>query len=232
MPYPLQRRPVGAPPNTLKKKSSITAGETTNYDEQPWATAHLHQSNRSSAARETTAPEDHTNDNTFVRPESEPTNDNDNTMSFEDADAITPLPSRQVYIDPIAGHSNVTIPAPPRRRHTYSECFDLDDIAPGSQIRSPSGHLLSAEQAAARPDRPIGIKERQEAIRRKVAEQREKGLGNQVTVVGDAERKERREQEKRELKERREREKREKQERLRKKVKGVFECRCIKGDEE
>lgn len=48
----------------------------------------------------------------------------------------------------------------------------------------------------------MGIKERQEAIRRKVAEQREKGFGNEVTIVGDAEGKGRREREAREKRER------------------------------
>lgn len=123
--------------------------------------------------------------------------------AVEDPDAITPLPRRrEVYIDPIAGHSNVTIPARPPRKHTFSELIDLDDLAPGAQVRSPSGQLLSAEELASRPDRPMGIKERQEAIRRKVAEQREKGFGNEVTIVGDAEGKERREREAREKRER------------------------------
>jgi hypothetical protein len=118
-------------------------------------------------------------------------------------DAITPLlPGREVYIDPVAGHSNVTIPARPPRKHTYSELIDLDDLAPGAQVRSPSGQLLSAEELAGRPDRPMGIKERQEAIRRKVAEQREKGFGNEVTIVGDAKGKEMREREEREKNER------------------------------
>lgn len=116
------------------------------------------------------------------------------TVSVEDTDDITPLP-RVVYIDPVAGHSDVTIPARPARKHTYSECFDLDDLAPGTQVRSPSGQLLDAEQLASRVDRPMGIKERQEAIRRKVAEQREKGFGNEVTIVGDAKGKEQRERE-------------------------------------
>ena len=133
--------------------------------------------------------------------ESEQPDNHDATAATEDIDAISPLPRREVYIDSIAGHSNVTIPARPPRKHTYSECFDLADLAPGTQIRSPSGQLLSAEELATREDRPMGIKERQEAIRRKVAEQREKGLGNEVTIVGDAKGKEQRERGQREKQE-------------------------------
>jgi len=130
--------------------------------------------------------------------DNEQTHNHKATMVAEDTDAVTPLPHREVYIDPIAGHSNVTIPARPPRKHTISELFDLDDLEPGTQVRSPSGQLLSAEQVAGRADRPMGMKERQEAIRRKVAEQREKGFGNEVTVVGDAKGKEQREKQQRE----------------------------------
>lgn len=115
------------------------------------------------------------------------------TDAAEAVDAITPLPDREVYIDPIAGHSNVTLPARPRRTHTLSELFDPSELPAGSTVRSPSGNLLSAEQAATREDRPMGIRERQEAIRRRVAEQRAQGFGNETTVVGDVRGKERRE---------------------------------------
>lgn len=157
--------------------------------------------------------------------ESEHSHNRESVMATEDTDAISPLPhrDREVYIDPIAGHSNVTIPARPPRKHTYSECFDLDDLAPGTQIRSPSGQLLSAEELATRADRPMGIKERQEAIRRKVAEQREKGLGNEVTIVGDAKGKEQRDKERRE-KQQRQMEKKSKRERLKAKA-----AECLAG---
>ena len=151
----------------------------------------------------------------------------------EATDLITPLPSSTTRhstsihqlsytTSPATGHSNVSLPARPPRKHTYSECFDLGDFAPGgtnqsqirspsgsllAEIRSPSGNFLSAEQAAARADRPSGIRERQAAIRRKVREARERdrlgdeeraremeerervrveelGLGNCVEVVG------------------------------------------------
>lgn len=154
--------------------------------------------------------------------ESEQPHNQETNIAVEDTDAITPLPPRQeVYIDPIAGHSNVTIPARPPRKHTYSECFDLADLAPGTQIRSPSGQLLSAEELATREDRPMGIKERQEVIRRKVAEQREKGLGNEVTIVGDAKGKEQRERERREKQER-QKGKKSKRERLKAKATECF----------
>jgi hypothetical protein len=202
--YSLKRKPVGTgpPPNTLKKKPSIIASETTNYDKQPWATAHLHQDIYRTPSNKTPVMPTRTSDDAPIPIESEQPHRHEATTVAEDTDAITPLPQRAVYIDPVAGHSDVTIPARPARKHTYSECFDLDDLAPGTQVRSPSGQLLSAEQLASRTDRPMGIKERQEAIRRKVAEQREKGLGNQVTIVGDAKGKEKREREQREKQER------------------------------
>lgn len=192
MPLSLKRKLTGKSPNTLKKKPSITASATTNYEDQPWATAHLYQNNYNPIMpprRSDEAP---------IPLESEQTQEHEAAMAAEDTDAVSPLPNSEVYIDPIAGHSNVTIPARPTRKHTYSELIDLDDLAPGTQIRSPSGQLLNAEQVASRPDRPMGIRERQETIRRKVAEQREKGLGNQVTIVGDAKGKEEREKERRE----------------------------------
>lgn len=203
MPLSLRRKSTGKPPNTLKKKHSVIASDTTNYDEQPWATAHLYQNNYTLATTETSAMSPRRSDDAPIPIESEQVHNDDAAMAAEDTDAVTPLPNREVYIDPIAGHSNVTIPARPTRKHTYSECFDLDDLAPGTQIRSPSGHMLSAEQVASRADRPMGIRERQETIRRKVAEQRQKGLGNEVTIVGDAKGKAEREKERREQQRRR-----------------------------
>lgn len=101
---------------------------------------------------------------------------------------------------PTKGHSNVSLPTRTPRKHAYSECFDLEDIssstsdtfgnnsdsAPTSSqntirspsgsllsgIRSPSGHMLTAQQAAGRSDRPRGVRERQEAIRRRLREER------------------------------------------------------------
>jgi hypothetical protein len=192
----------------LRKKPSIIASETTNYDEQPWATAHLRQGVYRTSNKELPIMPNRSSADAPIPVESEQPHHNHEPATptptaVEDPDAITPLPRRrEVYIDPIAGHSNVTIPARPPRKHTFSELIDLDDLAPGAQVRSPSGQLLSAEELASRPDRPMGIKERQEAIRRKVAEQREKGFGNEVTIVGDAEGKGRREREAREKRER------------------------------
>lgn len=181
----------------LVKKSS-KASLAAPPEEQPWATAHLRKGNQSMAANESTVAE---SDNTNKLPEQgEQAQDTTSTTitttmaaaaavattAEEDTDAINPLPPRNIYIDPLSGHSNVTIPAHPPRRHAFSECFDLDDLEPGGHIRSPSGNILSAEQAATRADRPMGIKERQEAIRRKVAEQSQLRMGNETTVVGDA----------------------------------------------
>ena len=225
IPYPLKRKPVGTgpPPNTPKKKLSIIASEATNYYEQPWATAHFNQDIYRTTNNRTPIMPSRSSNDAPIPIESEEPNNHEPTMATEDADAISPLPhrDREIYIDPIAGHSNITIPARPPRKHTYSECFDLDDLAPGTQIRSPSGQLLSAEEMITRADRPLGIKERQEAIRKKVAEQREKGLGNKVTIVGDAKGKERRERERRE-KLQREMGKKSKRERLRAKVAECF----------
>jgi hypothetical protein len=111
----------------------------------------------------------------------------------ESTDRITPLPptstrhsvssrlSTPYTTTPESGHSNVSLPARPPRKHAYSECFDLVEQnqirSPSgsllSEIRSPSGNLLSAQQAALRTDRPAGVLERQEAIRKKIRERRE-----------------------------------------------------------
>lgn len=198
--FSVKRKPVGTgpPPNTLKKNPSIIASETTNYDEQPWATAHLHQNIYRATNNTTPVMPSRSSDDAPIPVESEQLHNNEITVATEDTDAITPLHPSKVYIDPIAGHSNVTIPAHPPRKHTMSELFDLDCLAPDTQVRSPSGQLLSAAEFASRADRPLGIKERQEAIRRKVAEQREKGFGNEVTIVGDAMGKEQSERKERE----------------------------------
>jgi hypothetical protein len=111
----------------------------------------------------------------------------------ESTDRITPLPptstrhsvssrlSTPYTTSPESGHSNVSLPTHPPRKHAYSECFDLVEQnqirSPSgsllSEIRSPSGNLLSAQQAALRTDRPAGVLERQEAIRKKIRERRE-----------------------------------------------------------
>lgn len=125
------------------------------------------------------------------------------TADSEDPDAITPAPplpgqpmhNANVNVDPIKGHSNVTIPKPPPRKHRFSELIDLDTYSPDSQVRSPSGNLLSIAEAKAREDRPKSIKERQEAIRRKIAEKEQEiaahphPFGNETTVTGNAKKK-------------------------------------------
>lgn len=158
-------------------------------DQQPWAIAHLDFAKQPTTTNQDSKAEPsqpkkvdfampHKKDNrAFINATA--------VAATEDVDAITPLPRRDVYTDPLTGHSNVTIPARPRHKHAFSECFDLDDIEPGGHVRSPSGNMLSAEQAALRLDRPLGIKERQQAIRQKVAEQNQVAMGNQVTVTGD-----------------------------------------------
>lgn len=192
------------PPTTtrnrlVKKQSKASVAAEPCSEDQPWVTAHLNKNKQGDNAPESAvaASDNHT---TTAATNASPVA----TTAAEDADAITPLPRRDVYIDPLSGHSNVTLPARAPRRHAYSECFDLDDMEPGGHIRSPSGNVLSAEQAASRADRPMGIKERQEAIRKKVAEQNKQRMGNETTIVGDA------------------RGKKSKRER----VKAWFECHC------
>ena len=203
------------------------------YQHRPWATAHLFPQNENQVAspiETNTALETKNFGNEIVQTNTHatmPANRSSNTPGKtphpdETTDLITPLPSSTARhstststhhlspytTSPTTGHSNVSLPARPPRKHTYSECFDLEDFASNgthttsnirspsgsllSEIRSPSGNFLSAEQAAARLDRPSGIRERQEAIRRKVREVRERerarveelGLGNSVVVVG------------------------------------------------
>lgn len=209
-----KRKPVG---------SSQT--ELSSLNDQPWATAHLRRHSPSVPAKESTPKTSCKSDKTPTSTKGESVRHTNATMANEDTDAITPLPRRQVRIDPVTGHSNVTTPARPTRKHTYSELFDLKDLAPGSQIRSPSGQMLSAEQAAERTDRPKGIEERQEAIRRKVDEHRRE-LGNEVTVIGDAKGKQKREKEKKKQRKKRERERKAKWQKLKAKGKELVECHC------
>lgn len=157
-------------PNLLKRKRSAP---TPSHDDQPWVTAHLARPvyNLPSAENATTA--NRSSDKIPVEPAPTPAQ----TMPSIDADAITPAPEP----------GSITRPAPPRHKHTFSELFDLSDIAAGDTVRSPSGNVLSAEQAAKREDRPRGIKERQETIRRRVKERRGSAfaLGNRISIVGD-----------------------------------------------
>lgn len=204
------------PPTTtrnrlVKKQSKASVAAEPCSEDQPWATAHLNKNKQGDNAPESAvaASDNHTTAAAMAA-SSSPAAPN----AAEDADAITPLPRRDVYIDPMSGHSNVTLPARAPRRHAYSECFDLDDMEPGGHIRSPSGNVLSAEQAASRADRPMGIRERQEAIRKKVAEQNQQRMGNEITIVGDARGKKQKVRQERVKKSKRER------------VMAWFECHC------
>jgi hypothetical protein len=111
-------------------------------------------------------------------------------VSLEGPNGITTTPRRPVLVDAITGHSDVTIPAKPTRKHTFSELLELDSVGPHGTIKSPSGNDLNAEQLRLREDRPASIKERQEAIKRKVAERsalsKMDGMGNDVEIVGDS----------------------------------------------
>ena len=184
--------------------------EQDQYDHQPWATAHL-LPHRNSNLENSTGLETQYPDKIISQPTptaTMSTNRKSNRSSAtpaktyhhpdESTDQITPLPpttarqsTRSSYnqtpspnpytTSPETGHSNVSLPARPPRKHAYSECFDLIDQnqirSPSgsllSEIRSPSGNLLSAQQAAARSDRPKGMLERQEAIRKRLRERRE-----------------------------------------------------------
>lgn len=208
-------------------KTSSKASFAAESEEQPWATGHLEHGKKAvqQAAYERHVTEgDDTNSppkhgvrittTTTTATTTAPTKTAAAAAAAataEETDAITALPPHEVYGSTWDGHSDVTRPARPPPRHTYSELFDLDDLELWERIRSPSGNYLSAEQAANRADRPMGIKERQEAIRRKVAEQSRQPMGNEITVVGDV----------------RGKKGREKQERARKaKIKACFKCNC------
>lgn len=201
-------------------KKSSKASISAVPEQQPWATAHLNKGKQPvsvpgselTASNNTNAPKERIEQNCTTTATATATASMAAVAELEGSDTITPLPScRDVYIDPLGGHSNVTIPTRPSHRHAYSECIDLDDLEPGGLIRSPSGNILSAEEAAIRADRPMGIKERQEAIKRKVAEQSQLRMGNETTVVGDAKGKKQRERAKM---------------RKRAKVRACFACHC------
>lgn len=159
-------------PNLLKRKRSAP---TPSLDDQPWATAHLTRPVYNLPPAEGATMTNRSSDKIPVETAPTPAQ----TMPSLDADAITPAPEPS---------SSITRPAPPRHKHTFSELFDLSDIAAGDTVRSPSGNVLSAEQAAKREDRPRGIKEGQETIRRRVKERRGSSfaLGNRISIIGDA----------------------------------------------
>ncbi|EME48209.1 hypothetical protein DOTSEDRAFT_51429 [Dothistroma septosporum NZE10] len=76
-----------------------------------------------------------------------------------------------IHIDLLEGHSNVGRPMVREGRSNLSEIVNLSRaVCANGHIRSPSGNVLSAEQFMKREDRPMLMEERQEAIRRKVAE--------------------------------------------------------------
>ncbi|OQO14508.1 hypothetical protein B0A48_01386 [Cryoendolithus antarcticus] len=85
--------------------------------------------------------------------------------SHDDPEAILPVRPRS---------PEITTPAPPPQKHRLSALIDLDSVAADAQVRSPSGHLLTASEAKQRDDWPKSVRERKDAIRRKVSEVRER----------------------------------------------------------
>ncbi|EON63958.1 hypothetical protein W97_03187 [Coniosporium apollinis CBS 100218] len=64
-----------------------------------------------------------------------------------------------------APSSAITPPAPRRDLVRYSSCLDPNDLIVADTIfESPSGHLLGPDAFFAREDRPMSIRERQQAI--------------------------------------------------------------------
>lgn len=208
----LKKRTSDANIKRLSKRISIDTIRT-NYDERPWEDPYISKKDfgmtngaapglprrMSSLSYMTAAPREPTTTPATSRLDSK-TPTSTKTVDSEDPDAITPAPLNInrppvpiVRVDEITGHSNVTIPAKPPKKRALSELVDIDAMAPDSQVRSPSGNLLSLAEARAREDRPKSIKERQEAIRHKVQEQMESNpapmpavYGNETVVVGDA----------------------------------------------
>ncbi|KAK6432395.1 hypothetical protein LTR95_011437 [Oleoguttula sp. CCFEE 5521] len=85
--------------------------------------------------------------------------------SHDDPDAILPV------------EPTITLPAPPPQKHRLSALIDLDTLSQDAQVRSPSGHLLTASEAKQRDNWPKSVRERKEAIRRKVSEVRDREEG-------------------------------------------------------
>ncbi|KAJ9665291.1 hypothetical protein H2201_004583 [Coniosporium apollinis] len=89
--------------------------------------------------------------------------------------AETPSPSPAPVAEPStpstwsptlpAPSSAITPPAPRRDLVRYSSCLDPNDLIVADTIfESPSGHLLGPDAFFAREDRPMSIRERQQAI--------------------------------------------------------------------
>nr|OQO29189.1 hypothetical protein B0A51_03821 [Rachicladosporium sp. CCFEE 5018] len=85
--------------------------------------------------------------------------------SHDDPDAILPVRPTS---------PEITLPSPAPTKHRLSALIDLDAVAGDAQVRSPSGHLLTASEAKERDDWPKSVRERKEAIRRKVSEVRDR----------------------------------------------------------
>lgn len=189
--------------NLLKKKSKSLANiaqhhsnATTDFGEQPWTTCHYNTYTHGMSNPCLALPERITSRNPPPIPSQFLQTSQQGSM------AATPGHTR---IDPVTGHTNVTIPAPPPRRYSLSELEDLNKLPPDSTVRSPSGNLLSIAQAKLRGDRPLTIEQRQKEIKQKVAAQQAavrqaeaqkakaqkaeagegSGRGNQVEVIGN-----------------------------------------------
>lgn len=99
---------------------------------------------------------------------------------------ITAPPETQaaVSIDPLEGHSNVGRPMVREDRSNMTEILNLSQqVKAKGHVRSPSGNVLSADEFMARPDRPKLLEERQENIRRNVAEANRKEREKEVAEV-------------------------------------------------
>ncbi|KAK6431529.1 hypothetical protein LTR95_012312 [Oleoguttula sp. CCFEE 5521] len=149
---------------------SVNAGVPLN--EQPWADPN-HLIHHKLDHNVTPVPQTHPNPLL-------PSNPNRNTPPKLKISPPTPKPSHddQDAILPVRPSSpEITLPSPPPTKHRLSALIDLDTLSQDAQVRSPSGHLLTATEAKQRDDWPKSVRERKEAIRRKVSEVQEREAG-------------------------------------------------------
>lgn len=93
---------------------------------------------------------------------------NETTMAENDR-AFSEIP------DAMEGYADVSRPpSTPRHVLRISGIIDLNDIAVNGHVESPSGQIMTREEYANHPDRPLTLRERQQKILQRVREEQER----------------------------------------------------------
>lgn len=93
----------------------------------------------------------------------------DRTTMAENDRAFLEIP------DAMEGYADVSRPpSTPRQVLRISGIIDLNDIAANGHVESPSGQIMTREEYANHPDRPLTLRERQQKILQRVREEQER----------------------------------------------------------